>query len=374
MIISSILVIAQEPWVKLDLKHRLIRLGYDVAIASCLSALRERVWQVQPELVMLDARIAASVQPGLVEAIGAEMNLPIVIFGVQGLRLADPVLERWNRVYLANPWETEALRAAIATALSHHQTQTHAKQTQTTLQETLHQEIAHRRRQTQFMRSVDHELRTPLSTLLVTFDWIEELEQEDYSSRSLQKLTCLDRARSSVRRMGQLLDYSSLLCQSRSGDISFRPVALNLLVFCRVLIDELRELDHEITIRFSANDVFETQTLVLDPTLLRHILSNLLSNAIKYSSKGEIRFELQYDSGAIAFRIQDQGIGIPQSELAELFTPFYRGSNVGTIGGTGLGLAIADQLVRAYQGTIIVNSEVNVGSTFTVTIPCKFQK
>ncbi len=108
----------------------------------------------------------------------------------------------------------------------------------------------------------------------------------------------------------------------------------------------------------------------MDQNLLRQILSNLLSNAIKYSPQGgAIRLELQCVGENAIFRIQDNGIGISTKDQEHLFTAFHRGSNIGKISGTGLGLAIVKKSVDLYGGTIAVNSEVGVGSTFTVTLP-----
>ena len=107
----------------------------------------------------------------------------------------------------------------------------------------------------------------------------------------------------------------------------------------------------------------------MDEKLLRHILSNLLSNAIKYSpSGGTVHFDLVCEEEVI-FRVQDEGIGIPEADRANLFDSFHRASNVGTISGTGLGLAIVKKSVDLHGGTIAVNSEVGVGTTFIVTIP-----
>jgi signal transduction histidine kinase len=96
----------------------------------------------------------------------------------------------------------------------------------------------------------------------------------------------------------------------------------------------------------------------------------LLSNAIKYSPEGSsIQFDLVCEDNTATFRIQDRGIGIPIEDQARLFEPFYRSSNVGTISGTGLGLAIAQRCVELQGGKVVVESEVGVGTTFTVTLP-----
>jgi signal transduction histidine kinase len=97
---------------------------------------------------------------------------------------------------------------------------------------------------------------------------------------------------------------------------------------------------------------------MFDEKLLRHIFGNLLSNAIKYSPQG----------GHVAFQVANRGIGIPQDDLAHLFSSFHGASNVGTIQGTGLGLAIVKNSVDLHGGVIRVNSTLGEETMFTVRI------
>ena len=82
-------------------------------------------------------------------------------------------------------------------------------------------------------------------------------------------------------------------------------------------------------------------------------------------------FDLVCEQKKAVFRIQDQGIGIPIADQAQLFNSFHRASNVGTISGTGLGLAIVKKSVDLHEGDITINSEVGVGTTFSVMLPLK---
>ncbi|NEO48782.1 MAG: sensor histidine kinase [Moorea sp. SIO4A3] len=108
----------------------------------------------------------------------------------------------------------------------------------------------------------------------------------------------------------------------------------------------------------------------MDKKLLRQILENLLSNALKYSPNGSmVELKLTCSANQAIFKISDQGIGIPEEDQGLLFETFHRGTNVGTITGTGLGLAIVKKCLDIYQGQIDLESEVTVGTTFTVTLP-----
>ena len=103
---------------------------------------------------------------------------------------------------------------------------------------------------------------------------------------------------------------------------------------------------------------------------MRQVIGNLISNALKYSplDKGII-ITLAKEASLITLIVQDQGIGIPTPDLKHLFEPFNRASNVGTISGTGLGLSIAKQAIELHGGTIVVDSQVNIGTTFTIKLP-----
>src|SRR5436189_1020629 len=93
--------------------------------------------------------------------------------------------------------------------------------------------------------------------------------------------------------------------------------------------------------------------VLIDPTLIQHILINLLSNAIKYTPKnGSVSFAVTNDSDHLIFRISDSGIGIPERDKARLFQPFHRAANTGGITGTGLGLSIVKSYVEVHGGQI----------------------
>ena len=112
--------------------------------------------------------------------------------------------------------------------------------------------------------------------------------------------------------------------------------------------------------------------VLLDESLLRHILVNLLGNAIKYSpSQASVGFEVQVGADSAVFRVRDRGIGIPAADLPKLFESFFRARNVGNIGGTGLGLAIAKRLVEAHGGSIEATAPATGGTTIRFAIPAR---
>lgn len=161
--------------------------------------------------------------------------------------------------------------------------------------------------------------------------------------------------------MTQLLDEASLLGKADSGRLEREFTLLNLQDFCHQLVEDaqLIAVDKRITVVFTTTG--QPTEILSDENLLRHILGNLLSNAIKYSRPDSIvYFELRFKNQTVIFNIKDEGIGIPLEDQKQLFQPFYRANNVGSIPGTGLGLAIVKKCLEAHGGDITVNSEVGV--------------
>lgn len=183
-----------------------------------------------------------------------------------------------------------------------------------------------------------------------------------------EKIQHLLRIQSSVKPMTQLLNDILLVGQAEVGRIEFNPQLIDLTQFCRDLIDEMQVSTPSHKIAWNVER--SCTNACMDEKLLRQILSNLLTNALKYSPQGGlVHFELICTTQEAIFRVQDSGIGIPLSEQANLFDCFYRASNVGTISGTGLGLAIVKKSVDLHGGLIAVESEIGVGTTFTITLP-----
>ena len=150
--------------------------------------------------------------------------------------------------------------------------------------------------------------------------------------------------------------------------MSLVPNPIDLNQFCWDLVEEMQNTTDKHKINFTSK--LDWTCATMDEKLLRHIFSNLLTNAIKYTPQdGAIDFELVRQQDEAIFRLRDSGIGIPESDRTQLFDSFHRASNVGTIPGTGLGLAIVQKSVQMHGGSISVESEVGVGTTFEVALP-----
>ncbi|PIG91115.1 PAS domain-containing sensor histidine kinase [Gloeocapsopsis sp. IPPAS B-1203] len=269
----------------------------------------------------------------------------------------------WTRTFPVHNPKGEVYRIVGLT-----QDITERKQAQETRQE-LAQEKELSELKSRFIAHTSHEFRTPLTAIKMSATMLEKFDRK---ASVEQKNRYFDQIQTGVKRLTQLLDNILIISKAEAGKLEFNPTVLNLVDFCHSLIEELHlGTGDQRQITFISQG-YCNQTC-LDETLLRYILTNLLSNAIKYSPQGgNIQLDLICDEETAIFRVQDCGIGIPVADQANLFTSFYRCSNTGKLPGTGLGLVIVKDAVDLHGGQITVESEVGVGTTFTVTLPLNY--
>jgi signal transduction histidine kinase len=220
---------------------------------------------------------------------------------------------------------------------------------------------------TEFVSMLSHDIRNPLNTILLAAGL---LQNNDEKLTQEKKLNHLKMIRSAIKNMAQLLDEVSFIGKADSGKLQCQLYPLNLEAFCHQILEDthLTALEKRVTIEFTSSGDFSST--LWDENLLRHILGNILSNAIKYSyPDSKVKFELTRQEKTVTFKIQDWGIGISTKDQNQLFIPFHRGENVSGISGTGMGLAIVKKCVEAHGGEIAFESQIDVGTTFTVTLP-----
>lgn len=219
---------------------------------------------------------------------------------------------------------------------------------------------------TRFISVASHEFRTPMSAALGS---VELLYRHYDKLLATKREELFQRIFTSMARMTDMLDDVLTLSRIDTKQVRQRPVSLNLETFIQHVIEESTLADQD-GHRFEFTHEGDGRDFVTDNNLAHHIVSNLLSNACRYSEVGTlVRTHLAVDAVAAQITIRDEGLGIPEPDLARIFEPFERGSNVGTIKGTGLGLNIARRMTEMLGGTIMVESTLGQGSTFTIVIP-----
>ncbi|WP_138504688.1 scytonemin biosynthesis sensor histidine kinase [Nostoc sp. PA-18-2419] len=216
-----------------------------------------------------------------------------------------------------------------------------------------------------FLSMVCHQFRTPLN--IVSFS--NSLLKEEVDKRTQKKIQpLLDHIQIATEELSQMLDNILFFSKAESAKLNFDPKPLELVQFCHDIVAQMQMNVNQKQIKFISQE--NSSIACIDKKLLEPILKNLLDNAIKYSPGNlVVDLQLSWNKEKVIFQVQDRGIGISLMDQQRLFEPFFRGSNIDHIPGTGLGLSILKTLVDLHQGQVSVESEVDVGSTFTVMLP-----
>jgi signal transduction histidine kinase/CheY-like chemotaxis protein len=226
----------------------------------------------------------------------------------------------------------------------------------------------------QFLANMSHELRTPLNAIIGYSDLlIEEAEELD----ATDLVPDLDKIRSSGKHLlgliNDVLDLSKIEAGKMEVSLESFSVA-DVVATAATMVRPLVEKNGnslELTIQ---EDIGEMRA---DLTRVRQILLNLLSNASKFTSAGRVSLAATRGTldgrDQIVFTVRDTGIGMTQEQIQRLFRPFTQAdpSTTRKYGGTGLGLSITKRFCELMNGTIEVESEPGVGSTFTARIPAQ---
>jgi PAS domain S-box-containing protein len=217
-----------------------------------------------------------------------------------------------------------------------------------------------------FIAKVSHEFKTPLTTIYSSTQLLEkfglEWDSVMYNSQLL-------RIKEQVCNLNEILEEVLILGKSDLGKRLFRTNKINLKQLCDRIVKDMEILLLPAQEMFYSYEIKEVM-FNLDEKNIRYFVLNLLSNSIKYSPMGgKIEFNVKLLNNDLVFTISDEGIGIPEEDQKNLYTPFLRGKNVGDIKGTGLGMSIAKKAVDLNNGRIECFSSVSQGTTFTVTIP-----
>ena len=216
-----------------------------------------------------------------------------------------------------------------------------------------------------FVSMASHEFRTPLTGVLTSAELIADYAHGPQKDKQLRHVA---RIRSSVKHLNDILEEFLSVGRIEEGRVEATPTTLDMALLLGETVADvqaLRKADQRIECEVECPDFIR-----LDASLLRKILLNLLSNAIKYSGENSvIHVQAACQDRQFTLRVQDEGVGISAEDQAHLFERFFRARNVSNVPGTGLGLYIIAKYLELMGGTIALHSELNVGTTVTLTIP-----
>ena len=214
-----------------------------------------------------------------------------------------------------------------------------------------------------FISSVSHELRTPLTAIK---GWVITLNNENTDRETLklgfdilEKET--DRLSSMVE---ELLDFSRLI----NNKISLNKTLVNISHFASYIELYMTPRAEKENINFHVYNSIKTPNINIDIDRMKQVLINIIDNSFKFTQEqGLIEVKFSEDVKNIIIEVTDNGCGISENELERVKEKFYKGSNANS--NAGIGLSIADEIVKLHNGTLIINSELYVGTQIKIVIP-----
>jgi PAS domain S-box-containing protein len=223
----------------------------------------------------------------------------------------------------------------------------------------------------EFLANMSHELRTPLNSILGLSESLLEQRRDPLTDEQQRSLEIIS---TSGHHLLDLINDILDLSKIEAGKFDYFPQIVDVDTLCRSSLSFVRSQAVRKSITINCINEVSNLTMWADPRRLKQILVNLLTNAVKFTSEhGQVTLRVRADAeqGVIQFSILDNGIGIAPQDLRRLFQPFVQlDSRLNRqYEGTGLGLALVQKLTDMHGGSVAVESEVGVGSCFSVNLP-----
>jgi signal transduction histidine kinase len=228
-------------------------------------------------------------------------------------------------------------------------------------------EQAARARYQQAMHFVTHEMRTPLSAIQGSSELISRYALTEEKRKQIALLI-----NSESKRLARMVEIFLNVERLSAGQMELKRQAIPLKEMVDVCVERVKPLGERKHIAITLEPISEELQLTGDRELMEYACYNLLTNAVKYSpQRTEVRISGWRDDAHIRIAVKDQGIGMDQKEVKQVFQKFYRTKKAEESGeaGTGIGLSIVQQIVEQHGGRIEVTSEPGAGSCFTVVVP-----
>ena len=210
-----------------------------------------------------------------------------------------------------------------------------------------------------FITNASHELRTPLTNIMGK----SEVTLKNDRARDEYK-NALESIITEAEKLNALITSLLELSQASIDSTEVQKVRLDELVW--EVVDEWGNDTGLVKVIYDLPDDTEKYTIQGNRRLLFIAISNILKNAIKFSGNKEVLCSVLYNEKGTQISIKDEGMGIKDKELQNIFRPFYRAPNAFKLPGSGIGLSLAEKIIRLHNGKIMVTSALNEGTTFTV--------
>jgi len=226
----------------------------------------------------------------------------------------------------------------------------------------------------QFVATVAHELRGPLSSVVSFGHLLGDAEAGGLSEEQHEYLDVIDR---NANRLLRMIEDLLLLSRLDSGTLQLRPAPVHLADLLATVAAHRGPAAAEAGVSLVV-EVADGPPLVCDETRVHQLISNLLGNAVRFTAPGgSVAVRARPEADGWRIEVSDTGIGIPAAELSRVFSAFFRGSNAGAAPGqpgtpgSGLGLVLTRAIAELHGGTIQVASADGAGTTVIVSLPMR---
>jgi signal transduction histidine kinase/DNA-binding NarL/FixJ family response regulator len=220
-----------------------------------------------------------------------------------------------------------------------------------------------------FLENMSHEIRTPITSII---GYLNLLSEENLVNEKRTKYT-KTAIKNSNKMISSINNFLTLLKSDKLSLVQNEKTSFNLNDF---ILERITYYIPDFEIKkiklYYKTNVNDKVAITYDNESLKAIINNLISNAIKYSnSNTSVYFTFNITESNLIISVKDEGLGISEKDKEKIFERFYQTSNNKTIGGFGIGLSLINELVKRLEGTIDLESELNKGSLFKVSLPYK---
>ena len=228
------------------------------------------------------------------------------------------------------------------------------------------------RLKSEFLSNMSHELRTPLNSVMALSRVLIMQTKEKISEEEANYLEIIERnGKQLLSLINDILDLSKI----EAGRMDVSPKMFSLKSAIEVIMESLEPLAEEKGIEITQQIPEDLPRIESDESRVHQILQNIIGNGVKFTNKGSVAVSVSSDTEKVYIEVKDTGIGISNKDLPYIFEEFRQvdGSSSRPFEGTGLGLTIAYKAAKMLGGDISVESAPGKGTTFTVTLPLKWE-
>ncbi|UCE06902.1 MAG: hybrid sensor histidine kinase/response regulator [bacterium] len=356
-----IYVIDDDPVMRMSCQQILVKEGYRIeTFEDGLKGLK-RIQEEKPELIIVDLKMP---KLGGMEVIATvhEMDPDIVIVVITGYATIDTAVDSMKAGaydFLPKPFTSEELRLIVNRGLERRHL----------IEESNRLRQEKEKMQRQFITFVSHQLQSPLVAIQQFLEVLNHLGDSPKKQELQQEW--IERSIIKVKELIDLIRDWLQLSKIESGVLVDKIKAIDPFPIIADIVQTYNEQAKQNNITLTIDSPESVSTVKGDEECLNVLFSNLIINAIKYNKpNGKVTISIEEDSSHVNISVSDTGIGIPEEKLETIFEEFRRIKSESTknISGTGLGLPICKKIMAELGGKIKVQSKLNEGSTFRISL------